>query len=125
MARKKSSSSVVESAQVRLASISSINPTLDLGEGMSVVAYQALITDAQSKLSAYNTLLSQTDEAGNKLRAAEKGLRVFSERILTGIAFKYGKDSNEYEMAGGTRKSEIKHPAKKKPAAASDATPKS
>ena len=87
--------------------------------------YQALVQDVQSKLSAYNTQLSQTDDAANKLHAAEKELRTFSERILTGIAFKYGKDSNEYEMAGGTRKSEIKHPAKKKPAAASDAPPKS
>lgn len=36
--------------------------------------------------------------------------------MLAGVASKYGKDSNEYEMAGGTRKSEIKRPAKKKPA---------
>ncbi|BAZ67792.1 hypothetical protein NIES4106_25490 [Fischerella sp. NIES-4106] len=29
-----------------------------------------------------------------------------SERMLTGVACKYGKDSSEYEMAGGVRKSD-------------------
>jgi hypothetical protein len=29
-----------------------------------------------------------------------------SEKMLIGVAFKYGKDSREYEMAGGVRKSE-------------------
>jgi hypothetical protein len=30
-----------------------------------------------------------------------------------GVASKYGKDSNEYEKAGGTRKSERKRPMRK------------
>jgi hypothetical protein len=29
-----------------------------------------------------------------------------TERMLIGVAFKFGKDSREYEMAGGVRKSE-------------------
>ena len=29
-----------------------------------------------------------------------------SERMLAGVAAKYGRDSTEYEMAGGTKKSE-------------------
>ena len=68
---------------------------------------------AQAKLSAYNTLLSQAGDAQNALRAAEKELRPFSARMLTGVATKYGKDSSQYEKAGGTRKSEIKRPARK------------
>ncbi|WP_413773948.1 hypothetical protein [Nostoc sp. MG11] len=33
-------------------------------------------------------------------------MSTFSEKMLMGIGFKYGKDSREYEMAGGVRKSE-------------------
>ena len=40
-------------------------------------------------------------------------MRGFSSRMLAGVGVQYGKDSNEYEMAGGTRASEIKR--KKKP----------
>ena len=39
------------------------------------------------------------------------------ERMLSAMGDKYGKDSSEYEVAGGTRKSERKKPTKKaKPA---------
>ena len=51
-------------------------------------------------------------------RAAEKAIRDLSERMLAGVASKYGKDSSEYEMAGGTRKSERKRPTRKTPPAA-------
>jgi hypothetical protein len=39
---------------------------------------------------------------------AEKTLRDMSERMLTGVATKYGKDSDEYEKAGGVRKRDRK-----------------
>jgi len=35
-----------------------------------------------------------------------KKLSDLTDRMLIGIAFKYGKDSREYGMAGGVRKSE-------------------
>lgn len=53
MARMKGSSSVTESAQKRLAALNSIDPALDLGYGLTLTAYQALIDTAQAKLSAY------------------------------------------------------------------------
>jgi hypothetical protein len=34
--------------------------------------------------------------------------------MLAGVGSKYGKDSNEYEKAGGTRTSERKPPLRKK-----------
>ncbi len=117
MARLKSSSPAIEKAQTRLASLSSIDPALDLGSGLTLAAYRAAVQDAQAKLDAYNALLSQADEALNRLRAGEVDLRSLSERMLAGVAARFGKDSNEYEMAGGVRKSEIKRPARKKQAA--------
>ncbi|MCC5667859.1 hypothetical protein LC653_29270 [Nostoc sp. CHAB 5784] len=31
----------------------------------------------------------------------------YSEKILRGIAYKYGNNSHEYQMAGGIRKSDV------------------
>ncbi len=31
----------------------------------------------------------------------------YSEKMLRGIAYKYGNNSHEYQMAGGTRKSDV------------------
>jgi hypothetical protein len=117
MARQKKVSPIVEKAQQRLSALVSIDPALDLGNGLTASAYQAEVTNAQAKLDAYNTLLSQVDEAYNAFLLAEKALRDLSERMLAGVASKYGKDSSQYEMAGGVRKSERKRPVRKKKAA--------
>lgn len=37
-----------------------------------------------------------------------------SEKILIAVAAKYGKNSNEYEKAGGKRKSDIKRTGPRK-----------
>jgi hypothetical protein len=47
------------------------------------------------------------------VRDPEKEIRVLSERMLIAMAAKYGKDSYEYEMAGGMRKSDRKRPTRK------------
>jgi hypothetical protein len=40
-----------------------------------------------------------------------KELRDLSSQMLAGVKVKFGRDSNEYEMAGGTRLSDInRHP---------------
>jgi hypothetical protein len=65
----------------------------------------------------FNTLLSQVDGAYNGFLAEEASLRDLSERMLAGVAAVYGKDSDQYEKAGGVRKSERKRPVHK-PAAA-------
>ncbi|MGC1374913.1 MAG: hypothetical protein WA821_01735 [Anaerolineales bacterium] len=118
MAFKKSSSPVVESSRIRSSALSSIDPKLDLGNGLTLAKYQAAIQDIQGRLDTYNAALSQADDAANNLRAGEKELRELSERMLAGVGVTYGKDSSQYEKAGGTRKSEIKRPAKAKAAAA-------
>jgi hypothetical protein len=46
------------------------------------------------------------DSSKSEIDQLEKNLSELGERMLIGIAFKYGKDSREYEMAGGVRKSE-------------------
>lgn len=115
MARQKKLSSFLESAQQRLVALSTIDPALDLGNGLTLATYRTEVSSAKAKQDAYNTLLSQVDQAYNEFQAAEKAIRDLSERMLAGVASKYGKDSSEYEMAGGTRKSERKRPTRKTP----------
>ncbi len=118
MARQKKLSPFLEGAQQRLNALSTIDPALDLGNGLTLAAYRAQVTSMQAKQDAYNALLSQADQAQNELLEAEKAIRDLSERMLAGVASKYGKDSSEYEMAGGKRKSERKRPTRKTPPAA-------
>jgi uncharacterized protein YukE len=113
MGRKKKNSKTIDAAKVRIAAIRSIDPNFDLGNGKTSAAYQGAIDDAQKQLDNYNTMLSQVDEAYNYHLASEKKLRDVNEAMLLGVADKYGKDSNEYEKAGGKRKSERKKPVRK------------
>jgi hypothetical protein len=51
-------------------------------------------------------MLTAIDSAKAKIETLEKTIRETSERLVSGIALKYGKDSREYEMTGGVRKSD-------------------
>ena len=113
MGRKKKNSKTIDAAKVRLASIKSIDPVFDLGNGKTAAAYQTAIDNSQTDLDKYNTQLSQVDDAYNKHLASEKVLKNVSEAMLIGVADKFGKDSDEYEKAGGKKKSERKRPVRK------------
>ncbi len=112
MPRAKKTSLILETANTRLAGVKSIDAQLDLGNGLSVAEYQAAIEAVRIALEAYNTVLSLVDEKQSDVIAKEKRLRDLHERMLMGVAARHGKDSIEYEKAGGTRKSERKKKAK-------------
>ena len=63
-----------------------------------------MIEDVREKLAAYSMALSMVDKTQNGLNEAERSLNDFSEHMLLSVASEYGKSSDEYEMAGGTRK---------------------
>jgi hypothetical protein len=104
--RKKSYSLTLKLATKRSASLASIDPALELGNGLSLASYQAALTDTRSKLASYNTILSAADEARLAFRAAERNLRDLNDRMLAGVASRFGRDSSQYAMAGGTRTSD-------------------
>ena len=108
MARRKRSSESVDRAETRASAIESINPALDLGNGLTLVDYKAAISATNAKLSVYNTRLSELDGLLNELEIAEDALHELSSRMLAAVGVKFGKDSTEYEKAGGKRSSERK-----------------
>lgn len=113
MAYKRRSSQVIADAQERATNLKAIDPALDLGSGLTVTAFEGEIAATQTALETYNTLLAQADAALNELNDQEKKLGTLSGRMLAGVGVMFGKDSSEYEMAGGTRTSEIKRGKKK------------
>jgi len=114
MARPKKINSHYDEAIARCSALKSIQ-NLDLGNGLTVAIYDAAILDLRDKLNDYNTHLSIVDEKRYSVIESEKKLRDLSERMLSGVASKYGKQSEEYEKAGGTKKSEHRAPRKKPP----------
>ena len=113
MFKKKSSCRSLEKAKVRLDGIQAIKADLDLGMGFSAKGYQQKIAGLQQKISAYNLTLSNVDELRSQIVVAEKELADYSEQMLLGVAAQFGKNSYEYEKAGGVRKGERKRPNRK------------
>jgi hypothetical protein len=113
MGRLKRTSKVLEKASVRAAGLRSIGPE-DFGGGLTSAAYEAAVEDAREKLDDYNQALSLVDEKANILADSEKRLQDLSERVLAGVAARYGKNSNQYEKVGGVRKADRKRPASRK-----------
>ena len=104
----------IERARTRLAAVKSIDAALDLGNGITVENYQTEIDALNADLELYNTALSTVDDLYNNCITKISTLRDWNERILAGVATKYGKNSSQYEMAGGVKKSDRKKPVFKK-----------
>lgn len=113
MARAKRSSNILEESNKRMAALKSIDTNLDLGNGLNIAALNDRINEAQKKLDAHNDALSHADATGTDLKAEEKRLLQFTQRMIAGVAAKYSKDSLEYEKAGFTRPSDIKRTGNK------------
>ena len=106
--RKKTLNATVTKAEARLRGVKSIDPKLNLGGGMSVAAFEKEITEMRQKIDAHSNMVSKLDEASNELEMMDRKLSDLTSRMLAGVLAHYGRDSNEYEMAGGVRRSERK-----------------
>ena len=112
MAFRKRSSTILGDALSRANSLKSIDPNLDFGKGVSLAALIAAVKSGEDKLAEYNTELSKVDGLSNEVDTLEAAANDLSTRLLSGVATAYGKDSDEYEKAGGTRTSDVKRTPK-------------
>jgi hypothetical protein len=106
MARRKRTSLILERAVRRAASINSIDPSLDLGNGLSLPAFSTLIETMRTRENAYNTALSSLDKLYREMLETEDKLGDMTEHMLMAVATRYGKSSVEYGMAGGVPKNQ-------------------
>lgn len=115
MATIQRESADLQAATKRMNGLKAIDPTgqLDLGNGHTMVSYQAEMDGMKTKLDSYNKARKELDAFKNQLDTAEKVLAQKSSAILTAVGLKYTKESNEYEQCGGIRASERKKPVRK------------
>lgn len=113
MARLKRTSAALETARERLGGLKSIKPDADLGPQLTVPSYEGKINAFAGKLDAYNQALAALDDMLNDLESAEAELNDWNRRYLSATEAHYGPDSSEYEMVGGTRKSDRKKRTRK------------
>jgi hypothetical protein len=106
MARRKRTSQVLEKAVRRAAGMSSIDPALDLGNGLTLPAFSTLIETMRSRENDYNSALSNLDKLYREMLETERALGDMAEHMLLGVATCYGKSSVEYGMAGGVPKNQ-------------------
>jgi hypothetical protein len=106
MSRRKRTSRVLENAELKSAGLKAIDLNLDFGDACSLTKLTQLIEELRAKIDAHNTAVSAVDSCKTQIEQLEKSLGNLCEKLLIGVAFKYGKDSREYEMAGGVRTSE-------------------
>lgn len=101
-------SPTLEDGLRRLERIKAIFPVPNFGTGFSIADFEANLNELRTCLASYNTAIATADQFLTQLKVKEKTTRDMRERLLTAIAFIYGKDSDEYVAAGGVRKSERK-----------------
>jgi hypothetical protein len=106
MPRPKKTSRVLEKAELRAAGMKGIDPELSFGDTYKLSDLTTIIEELRAKIESYNTALAVIDSSQTEIASLEKELGDVAEKMLIGVAFRYGKDSREYEMAGGVRKSD-------------------
>ncbi|MEH2302006.1 MAG: hypothetical protein V7K88_24235 [Nostoc sp.] len=106
MARRKRTSLVLERAVRRAASINSIDPSLDLGNKLTLPAFSTLIETMRTRENAYNSALSSLDKLYREMLETEDELGDMTEHMLMAVGTRYGKSSVEYGMAGGVPKNQ-------------------
>jgi hypothetical protein len=113
MARPRRKSTILDTARLRLAGIKAITPPPDFGPNLQVADYEQEINDFSAKIDRYNGMLATLDDLQNEIEGDENDLRDRSTRMLAATEARYGRNSSEYEQAGGTRQSERKRSTKK------------
>jgi len=113
MSLKKTNSKAITRAENRVASLASISKNLDLGNGLTLVGYRDTIAGAKTAMEVYNSKVSELGALRTDLAKQEEDLNDLTSRMLAAVAVKFSTESDEYQQAGGTRKSARKTPHRK------------
>ncbi|MGI2908060.1 hypothetical protein [Tolypothrix sp. VBCCA 56010] len=106
MPRQKRTSRVMEKAEFRAAGLKAIDSKMDFGDNCDLQNLTQSIEQLRTMIDSYNAALAMIDSSKTKIDQMEKSLSNLSDKLVRGVAFKYGTNSNEYEIAGGVRQSD-------------------
>jgi len=115
-------SDVIKQARDVVQAWKNIDPAFKVGE-MDVSALEGEVADAVSIQDRISSLKTQLTDQRNAGEAANTSVWDKVKRTRNAIKGVYGDNSSQYEMAGGTRLSERKTPARKKAANDQSKTP--
>jgi hypothetical protein len=93
-----------------------------LGNGVSTQDFTLKTETMEAKLEAHNALVTEfiakVTASRDEVKELDQALAETAERMLNTITAIYGKDSDEYEMVGGTKRSNAKKKAENAAASA-------
>ena len=110
MAAKKYNSPKLKWAKERQSKIKSISAEYDFGKNFNALHGDTQINTLQTKQDKYNDLKSELDALRLEITESENEVIEFYVGALTRIESEHGRNSREYEIAGGIPKSKRKPP---------------
>jgi len=118
--RKRKTSRIIDRAKKRLSAVEQIdfkhNTIIEYSGGNNLLTkkeFTEKIQACETLINNYNTKLEEADLIGNTIAESEAELSDMYTAILAGAKSRFGLDSDEVKMLGGTRKSERKKPLRK------------
>jgi hypothetical protein len=97
----------LETAQRRMIGARSLRLDLNLGN-LNLAEFSTQVETLQAKQEQYNAMVDALDQQREEIETMERSLRGTSERILGAVASIYGKESDEYEVAGGVKRVRVR-----------------
>ena len=121
MARRlKEKSPIVEKAEGRSAGMKTVDEKTGKKQNygtaenpLTIDEMNAQIAVVENKRKEGNELLKKVDDIDNEYEAEEAKLNNMVTQVLSNAVGVVGNDSDEYELLGGTKRSERKHPVRK------------
>ncbi|MBZ0201474.1 MAG: hypothetical protein K8I03_00500 [Ignavibacteria bacterium] len=118
--RKRKVSRIIERAKRRLEAASLIdskhNSSIEYSGGDKLLTKKGFsdkILECENLINEYNAKLEEADSIGQRIAESEADLSDMHTAILAGAKSRFGLDSDEVKMLGGTRKSDRKKPLRK------------
>jgi hypothetical protein len=97
MLQEKVNSHVVTTAQLGIDKLRSIDPKLDLGNGLTLDKFSGDLKTIQAAIARYNTAAAELVNLNRAMKEQETGLRKDLKRFVMGVGAKYGEQSPQYE----------------------------
>jgi hypothetical protein len=104
MARRKRQSRYLNNTENRLIGFTTIDPSLNLGNGLNVENLSQLTANLQTQLDEYNSTIVRLDQMGSQIKEQERAIAKLSSKMLAAVGIIYGNDSDQYQMAGGKKR---------------------
>ncbi len=106
MPRLQRTSRILDKGQLRIFKLRAVDSKMDFGSDRDLATLSKQIEQLHTKLNNYNTTIAKLDATKLEIDEMERRMGDLLDQLMNGVSAQYGNDSREYEMAGGTRKSD-------------------